>query len=245
MRDARARRWLGWFATLALGVGLLAACRGGAAPTATALVTASPAPSAPTATPAASPNASPTAGFDTSQAPPAPAPHGLGQLTLPNTPDAITALLARMPDKLAGKARVTDQRPPAPDAFQVTYGDPKQAGALALTIVPVTVQDYLAPFGSGGGYVAYTLTLPGADGGPREGGRDGTLLWEQSTNVSPAGGATQPGQPTPPPSSGAVTTYTMLWGADGGGYVFGAVAGSPADLDAMISAFSQAANPTP
>lgn len=241
MRDAR--RWLGWFATLTLGLGLLAACGRDNPPTATAPVTISPAPSAPTATPAASPNASPTVGFDTSQAPPAPAPHGLGQLTLPNTPDAIQALLARMPDKLAGKSRVKNQRPPAPDAFQVTYGDPKQPGSLALTIVPVTVQDYLAPFGSGGGYVAYTLTLPGADGGPREGGRDGTLLWERSTNVSPAGGAPQPGQPTAPPSAGDATTYTMLWGADGGGYVFGAVAGSPADLDDLIGAFSQAAGP--
>jgi hypothetical protein len=243
----RTMRWVGCLGVLGVAL-LVAACgRDPGLPTANAspaAPTATSGTSAPTVTRSASPNASP--GWDTSAVPPAPAAHGLAQTPLPDSDADVQTLLNNMPAELDGQQRQANSPAPGPGAYQLVYGDPQQPDAIRLTVVPISVEDYLAPFGTAGGYIAYNLSLPQYDGSPKPGGRDGNLFWAGSTLVTRASGdaQTQPGQPVPTLSPDDQLTYSMLWGTETGGWLFGATAGSAADLDDLINIFTQVANAT-
>jgi hypothetical protein len=248
----RITRRAGGVGLLGIMLALLTACGrdpGLATPSATAAPnapTATFSASAPTATPAGSPAPNASPGWDTSQVPPAPAAHGLAQTPLPNTQADVETLLAHMPADLDGHARQANTPAPGPGAYQLVYGDPTRPDVIRLTIVPISVEDYLAPFGTAGGYIAYNLSLPQYDGSPKPGGHDGTLFWVGSTIVTPASGAAQPqpGQPVPTPGPNDQVTYSMLWGTETGGWLFGATAGSPQVLDDLVNIFTQVANAT-
>ena len=230
-----------WVGLLGVTLALLAGCgRDPGVPTTTA------APSAPTATRAASPPPNASPGWDTSAVPPAPAPHGLAQTPLPDSQASVEHLLANMPDQQDGKQRQANTPAPGPGAYQLIYGDPKQPGAITLTIVPISVADYLAPFGTAGGYIAYNLSLPQYDGSPKPGGHDGTLFWVGSRLVTRASGAaqTQPGQPIPTLAPDDQLSYSMLWGSETGDWLFGATAATPAQLDDLVNLFTQVASAT-
>ena len=177
----------------------------------------------------ASPSTFEIATPETAPLPDATAPHGLADVALPSDAEAISDLFARLPETVAGEEQA--DRVQATDRMLVPYGeeDPSFGHPLVLGAVSLEESGFFPPGFSVRDYVSGALAT--ADTGAIEGGRDGTLVWVLAETTAGIGGE-RPGTPEV-----SRPLYTLVWGDLDGAWLFTAVADSPENLDALVTAF--------
>jgi hypothetical protein len=169
---------------------------------------------------------------DPASLPEATAPFGLAGVALPDSREAVEALLAGLPAAVDGEF----QQPSiaAADRFQVPFGDPDVLGyPMVIGAVAFAESDFFPHDFTAGDYVA--MQLGSGERQLVDGGRDGDLAWLRAEIVAGAGG----GKPGTPETQR--TLHTLTWGAIDGGWMFTAVADTPARLEALVTAFVAAA----
>jgi hypothetical protein len=162
--------------------------------------------------------------------PEAAAPHGLGEVDLPDTADGIVALFDRLPANLIGRQR-TDGPPAAPSSrISASYGSTEPVGCatVGLQAMNVSTGDFF-PEGWTAEMVLAMFTT-GADWQVEDFGRDGELLWVMFTTTCGAEGS---------PDEDVVST--MNWGVTGSAWVFSASADAAEPRDELTLAFVTAA----
>ena len=154
------------------------------------------------------------------------APGDLGTVTLPEDADGIVAVFAQMSSQVASKPRSTGSQQRGPSAYDVFYGgaDADDCSPLRLQAGDLSTGEFFPKSWTADVFISW-WTL-GADWEVQEAGREGSLFWAR-WNTTCSG----------EPSSEVFPVYSLLWGSAGSRWVFSAQADTPAELNAIISAF--------
>ena len=180
---------------------------------------------------------------DPARLPVAPAPGGLGSARFPDDREGIEALLARLPDTIAGQPRAPQFTRSGPGALTAGYGERRLSGgpgqpALALRVINVPESEFYPPDWGAADVIAALGergTTPDSGSGRFVGGREGDLYWARAdTFVTSVGGG---GTPSPE----RLPLYAIRWGQAGSPWLFGAQAGTPEELEALLAAIVAAA----
>lgn len=180
---------------------------------------------------------------DPASLPVTPAPGGLGSARFPDDRQGIEALLARLPDTIAGQPRAPQFTRSGPGPLTVGYGERRLSGgpgqpALALRVINVPDSGRYPPDWGAADVIA-ALGERGStldDGSSRfVGGREGDLYWaREDTFVTSVGSG---GTPSPE----RLPLYAIRWGEAGSPWLFGAQAGTPEELEMLLDAIVAAA----
>lgn len=167
---------------------------------------------------------------DPNAVPEAVAPHGLGEVDMPDTADKIVALFDRLPSTLVGRQRTDDLSGPVSNRINASYGftEPLGCGIVGLQAMNVSTGDFF-PEGWTAEMVVAMFTT-GADWSVEDFGRDGALLWVSFTTTCGVEG-----------SPGEDVVSTLNWGVTGSPWVFSASADSGGLRDEVAVAFVRAA----
>jgi hypothetical protein len=162
------------------------------------------------------------------------APLGLGTVALPADAHAIAILFAHLPAEVAGQSRA-----PLPDRsvdeLIVAYGpDPGTGPSLSLAAMNLSGDPFdefpIEP--TVAGFLSIAVD-PAFDYGAVAFGQDGTLLWVCAEHVLTDASGT------------SLVRYSLAWGDAASPWLFGASAGSPAGLAALVTVFVETAEGEP
>jgi hypothetical protein len=156
--------------------------------------------------------------------PVAAAPHGLGQVTLPENEDAINRLFSDLPSTFLGRTRTID--PGSTGDINASYGttEPAGCGTVGLQATDVSTGDFFPEGWTAEKAIGIFTT--GADWNVEDFGRDGDLYWVEwnttcASDVRP----------------GTDSIFTTSWGKLGSPWMFSASADASDVREGLIEAF--------
>ena len=178
---------------------------------------------------------------DLSLVPDRTAPGALGRVELPAEPEEIQAVLASMPESLAGEQRVeTPQLPEPASRYDLGYGQVVLEGIsmgpkLHLTVIDVQSGDFFPTNFTGPDVIAFRFAFQEDpheedDAFSYEAGRDGEVFWMSEESFMGHGGTSE-----------TQATFSLMWARADSKWLFGAVADTPEHLDLLVAAFIDAA----
>ena len=168
--------------------------------------------------------------------PTAPAPHELGNITLPDTVSAVTALFQRLPSGVAAHLRSPQFDRISPERATVGYGEDLRIsgvrGSLLFLQAIDSSKEGFFPANWTGGHVVAFMASRGNE--TKAAGRDGNLLWLHRETVLEAAGSPE-----------RFPVYGTLWGKIDSPWIFSVQANTPENRDALVAAFVAAARSSP
>ena len=197
----------------------------------------SPSPT-PTPTPTQVPTPTPSeitngdSGFgepDPDSLPEAVAPHGLGEISLPDQAQEITAMFDSLPPELIGRTRTEELPGTGPGEINASYGKTEPAGCrtVGFQAMNVSTGDFFPQGWTAERVIAVFTT--GADWDVEDFGRDGDLFWVMwNTTCS---------FETPDVTD---SIWITSWGNSGSPWVISASAGDPEGRDELTAAYVMA-----
>ncbi len=176
---------------------------------------------------------------DLSVVPDRTAPGALGRVELPAQPEEIRAMLASMPETLAGEQR--DEIPQLAETasrYDLGYGQVELEGIsmgpkLHLTVIDVQSGDFFPTNWTGPDVIAFRFAFSEDpqeedDAFSYEAGRDGEVLWMFEESFMGAAGTSE-----------TQATFSLMWAEADSKWLFGAVADTPEHLDLLVAALSR------
>jgi hypothetical protein len=159
------------------------------------------------------------------------APHGLGQVEMPDSASDIEALFGRLPSDLTGRPRTGEFPRTVSGRINASYGVTGSRGCatVGLQAVNVSAGDFF-PGGSTSEFVIAMFST-GQDWDVQDSGRDGELFWVTFTTTCGTAG-----------SPGEDVVSTLNWGIEGSPWLFSASADTTEDVDELTAAFVTAAD---
>ena len=153
------------------------------------------------------------------------APHGLGNVQLPDHDADIARLFQRLPGEVSGALRSEGFERVVPGEYRATYGSGagRSCSPISLHARDLSAGDFFPSTWTADLFISFWSL--GADWDVEAVGRDGELYWVRWTT-------TCTGEP-----SSEESVYAIIWGVAASPWVFSAQAGTQRELDVLVSAF--------